>query len=364
MRHSSYPDGKILSQLQILEETRRTMKLTGRFNIGVSSSITEQRAKRSSTCATGGANTEAYNTPLHIGALMIILFVSTTACAFPMLVIRFPRLHIPASFLFIVRHFGTGVLIATAFVHLLPTAFISLLDPCLSDFWTTDYPAMPGAIALAAVFLVTLVEMVFSAGGHMCGNTEIVHEAVSSAAQPRRSCNATNLSESMAQRNADNDDNDLYENDTNANEPNKSTVANRPNILHRNSSRRAHDPVVGRTTSIGRGLAQMSVDSARYDQIERTAPERLPHEGDQKVEAYQDTEAVEGLATHTMTADQKRKKALLQCVLLEMGILFHSIFIGMALSVSVGNEFVILLIAISFHRMLDPKGLDLLKEIH
>ena len=38
-------------------------------------------------------------------------------------------------------------------------------------------------------------------------------------------------------------------------------------------------------------------------------------------------------------------------VLLEMGILFHSVFIGMSLSVSVGNSFVILLVAIVFHRM-------------
>jgi zinc transporter 1/2/3 len=47
---------------------------------------------------------------------------------------------------------------------------------------------------------------------------------------------------------------------------------------------------------------------------------------------------------------QNHKKALMQCVLLEMGILFHSVFIGMALSVAVGNDFIVLLIAITFHR--------------
>lgn len=44
----------------------------------------------------------------------------------------------------------------------------------------------------------------------------------------------------------------------------------------------------------------------------------------------------------------RRRKERLQCVLLEMGILFHSVFIGMALSVSVSTEFVVL-IAIVFH---------------
>src|SRR5690606_39057603 len=73
-------------------------------------------------------------------------------------------LRIPPVVLFLARHFGTGVLIATAFVHLLPTAFISLLDPCLPAFWTEKYPAMPGAIAMAAVFFVTTIEMVFTRG--------------------------------------------------------------------------------------------------------------------------------------------------------------------------------------------------------
>jgi hypothetical protein len=53
-----------------------------------------------------------------------------------------------------------------------------------------------------------------------------------------------------------------------------------------------------------------------------------------------------------LSPDQKRKKDQLQCILLEMGILFHSVFIGMALSVSIGNDFIVLLIAIIFHRTL------------
>ncbi len=47
---------------------------------------------------------------------------------------------------------------------------------------------------------------------------------------------------------------------------------------------------------------------------------------------------------------QQQKKLLLQCLLLEAGILFHSVFIGMALSVSTGSHFLVLLVAISFHQ--------------
>lgn len=47
---------------------------------------------------------------------------------------------------------------------------------------------------------------------------------------------------------------------------------------------------------------------------------------------------------------QNPQKQLLQCLLLEAGILFHSIFIGMALSVATGTSFIVLLVAISFHQ--------------
>jgi zinc transporter ZupT len=47
---------------------------------------------------------------------------------------------------------------------------------------------------------------------------------------------------------------------------------------------------------------------------------------------------------------QNPQRQLVQCLLLEAGILFHSIFIGMALSVATGTSFVVLLVAISFHQ--------------
>jgi zinc transporter 1/2/3 len=53
--------------------------------------------------------------------------------------------------------------------------------------------------------------------------------------------------------------------------------------------------------------------------------------------------------TPEMTEAQ-HKKLLLQCLLLEAGILFHSVFIGMALSVATGTSFMVLLVAISFHQ--------------
>ena len=51
------------------------------------------------------------------------------------------------------------------------------------------------------------------------------------------------------------------------------------------------------------------------------------------------------------------RKLLLQCLLLEAGILFHSVFIGIAVSVSTGSQFIVLLIAISFHQTFEGLAL-------
>lgn len=54
---------------------------------------------------------------------------------------------------------------------------------------------------------------------------------------------------------------------------------------------------------------------------------------------------------------QQQQKMLLQCLLLEAGILFHSVFIGMAVSVATGTSFIVLLVAISFHQTFEGLAL-------
>lgn len=251
------------------------------------------------TCGQGGIAGE-YDVPLHVGALLIILAVSSIACGFPMLAAKFPVLRIPASFLFAIRHFGTGVLLATAFVHLLPTAFISLGDPCLSSFWTKDYPAMPGAIALFGIFFVAIIEMVFSPARQFLRNdvsvTSITLDDSKANDRPaaRRGaighCSHAEVMASVAR-------------------PSHTAAG------HRHSIELASSP-----------SPNVRVRMSSEDILEQAAP------------------------AHFLTPEQQHKKDIMQCMMLEVGILFHSVFIGMALSVSVGTDFVVLLIAIAFHR--------------
>ncbi|KAG6033579.1 hypothetical protein E4U41_006875, partial [Claviceps citrina] len=95
---------------------------------------------------------------LHVSAIFVILVVSTLATFFPLLATRVRRLRIPLSVYLFARYFGAGVIIATAFVHLLDPAY-EAIGPAscvgLSDGWA-DY-AWPPAIAMSAAMLTFLV---------------------------------------------------------------------------------------------------------------------------------------------------------------------------------------------------------------
>ncbi|KAI9036816.1 putative plasma membrane zinc ion transporter [Aspergillus affinis] len=303
------------------------------------------------SCASNNVKGSQYNTPLHVAALFIILSVSTLACVFPVLATWSPRMRIPASFLFFVSHFGTGVLIATAFVHLLPTAFQSLNDPCLSKFWTSDYPEMPGAIALAGIFLVTVIEMVFSPARHCC--------RVGVGEQPAFiSGGETEKGPSMPQIDVTD-----HSTDPEGERDVSQTQSQGQDLAHL----RDMGPLVGRSSSMSRAINRMGEDPERICRISSTPEDPQGYQSQQppqqpKVEAIaQDAErnAYNDSTddAQTLNPQQKHNKAVMQVFLLEMGILFHSVFIGMSLSVSVGNEFVILLIAIVFHQSFEGLAL-------
>ncbi|KAK3994192.1 putative transporter [Cladorrhinum sp. PSN332] len=265
-------------------------------------SVSNPLTKRQNACANSVAAKELYDVPLHVGGLVIILAVSGLACAVPMIAKRFPVIRIPEPFFFAVRHFGTGILLATAFVHLLPTAFISLGDPCLGNFWTSDYPAMPGAIALVAVFFVAVIEMVFSPARHFMPRPEKPGAAARSGAED----GAVDLP------------------------PLTSTFSGG----HCN-----HRQVVAAITRPARAS------------IEPAPPLPITSANSSKESLGVESQTV------GMTQEQLHKKSILQCMMLEVGILFHSVFIGMALSVAVGGNFTVLLIAVAFHQTFEGLAL-------
>ncbi|KAB5511245.1 hypothetical protein GE09DRAFT_726207, partial [Coniochaeta sp. 2T2.1] len=112
-----------------------------------------------------------YDVGIHVLGLFLVLAFSIFGAGFPVVAKKVKWIRIPPKVFFACKHFGTGVLIATAFVHLLPTAFGNLLDPCLPDLFTTYYPPMPGVIMMGSMFCLFVIEMWLNGktGGHSHG---------------------------------------------------------------------------------------------------------------------------------------------------------------------------------------------------
>lgn len=275
----------------------------------------------------GSEKISNYNTPLHVFALFLILIISTLACAFPILARRFPTLPIPRNFLFLSKHFGTGVLIATAFVHLLPTAFISLTDPCLPSFWNNGYPAMAGLIAMTSVFFVMSIEMFFAikGAGHVHGNE---WDMLAEDDEDRRPSLRGGESAHYGQESDRPYSMRMQPIDGSA----ERLVKSKPTQPQPNGSGYYHD--------------EEREDSDTDLDVEDLDSAATPTEPSHSVRPH-----LHHNNHSTMHVDTSNpQKQLLQCLLLEAGILFHSVFIGMSLSVTTGPAFVVLLIAISFHQ--------------
>jgi solute carrier family 39 (zinc transporter), member 1/2/3 len=154
---------------------------------------------------------------------------------------------------------------------MLPSAFNSLSDPCLPDFWIKTYTAAPGAIAMSSAIIIFLVEF---------GSTRYL----------------------------------------------------------------AHvDRQINQDDESKAGSSDLSVQERGSNKDNANREGHNAHFGHHHINPF----AVEGeLDTH-MAATQK-----LGVAILEAGIIFHSVFIGLTLAVSTGSTFISLFITIIFHRTL------------
>lgn len=136
---------------------------------------------------------KVYNMPLRVGGLFIIL--GTSAIGKPHTFFTIPLLTLLGVFTPIIMHrispfqkgstrdwiltmgkfckipialltcvliliylVGTGVILATAFVHILPAALTNFNSPCLSDGWRS-YSAFAGVFCMISSFALQLLEL-------------------------------------------------------------------------------------------------------------------------------------------------------------------------------------------------------------
>jgi zinc transporter 1/2/3 len=107
---------------------------------------------------------------VRISSIFVIGFGSFCGALLPVFAARTKRIRVPKLAFFIAKYFGSGVIIATAFIHLLAPAADALSSPCLTGP-ITDYDWAEG-IALMTVFSMFFIELmaarfdVFGEHGH------------------------------------------------------------------------------------------------------------------------------------------------------------------------------------------------------
>ncbi|KAI4288922.1 MAG: hypothetical protein L6R35_001815 [Caloplaca aegaea] len=225
---------------------------------------------------------------LRISAIFVILVGSLFGAAFPVYAARHEGVGVPPWAFFIAKYFGSGVIIATAFIHLLAPANEAFGNECLTGP-ITDYPWVEG-IALMAVFLLFFTEL-------------------------------------MAMRYAAFDS------------PN-AAAATANELEHRNSPSQPQ-----RKSSV------ISARSPGDDHLGHNRPYK-DHDHDNS----HGNNDVEPQHPHGGKWVEDYAAQMTAIFILEFGVIFHSIFIGLTLAVA-GDEFRTLYVVLVFHQTFEGLGL-------
>lgn len=330
----------------------------------------------------GSGKKGSYDTALHVFALVLILALSTLgtfffgggpsstlgipanpsfqfpyiACGFPLFSSQSPGRR-RNRIVFYCQHFGTGVLIATAFVHLLPTAFASLNDPCLPFFFSQGYKPLPGLIAMMSALVVVSMESYLTTRGaghshahHTAweaedvnhGSSDILHGQGGLSFAERRSLRPENIALGDLR---DSENQGLMTGVSPIPEVTPTIPQGKKSIHEEGTPLRktfGSDDEDDERESMDLELNLDELDTS----LDRADPRPLAH-----------PETPKTPTTPHIPSPEEKKRLMLQCMLLEAGILFHSVFIGMAISVATGPPFVVFLIAIAFHQTFEGLAL-------
>ncbi|RUS15165.1 Zinc/iron permease [Endogone sp. FLAS-F59071] len=118
-----------------------------------------------SSDAVSGCDLQAiteYNMGLHIGGVFIVFIISCLGILSAIVLGSIKRLrnnNYIVGGLQLLKFFGCGVVVATAWVHMLADAFSQFLNPCLQGYTFVNWGAnFPGWIALFSALIVQIIE--------------------------------------------------------------------------------------------------------------------------------------------------------------------------------------------------------------
>ncbi|PGH07926.1 hypothetical protein AJ79_06134 [Helicocarpus griseus UAMH5409] len=272
-------------------------------------------------CATG--NEYDGRLGLRISALFVILVGSSLGAIFP--VWARPnarkegenrRVKVPPWVFFVAKYFGSGVIVATAFIHLLAPAHEALSNSCLTGP-ITEYPWVEG-IMLMTIILLFFIELMVMRFARF-GESEIPNELEGGpheqgCGQGKGESNNT-LLPSISQQ---------AEVSPSLSSKIKTHI---PGEDHLNQAHEHHSDTFS---------SRVSPSSA-----EKPSPDLK-----QQQHRHQ----------HPSSLVSEYSAQLTSIFILEFGIIFHSIFIGLTLAVA-GKEFTTLYAVLFFHQTFEGLGL-------
>ena len=230
---------------------------------------------------------------------------------------------------------------ATAFVHLLPTAFTSLTDPCLPYAFSKGYRPLAGLIAMVSALVVVALESYLSTRGASHSHSHHVWEDDDSGDSDVGATGDSRGGGSTGRHRRREPPPGIPLDDLEAREGLVAGASPLP------GSTPTH-PAQQSLLKHGEEGLQADDDRESLD-LELSFEELRPEAPSSSSSHHKHSHSVSSIPH--IPSPEEQQRLMLQCVLLEAGILFHSVFIGMALSVATGPTFAVFLIAISFHRM-------------
>ncbi|KAF9530704.1 ZIP zinc transporter-domain-containing protein [Crepidotus variabilis] len=203
----------------------------------------------------------AENVESKIGVMVAILVISLFAVSFPTISKQTAFLRIPAILFFIGKHFGTGVILATAFIHLLDDAFRSLQNSKIKERYGRigKWTGLIILVSLLAIFLVEYISTSY---------VEHLRDKPSAPPTPTTSHLSSPTSSPKARSRALQDTDDENEDGSRSRSPRSS---------HRYCSRGAAEATPSRAGNQTRGLAGQT--GAEQHGITETTPLLLTNTG-------------------------------------------------------------------------------------
>jgi zinc transporter 1/2/3 len=247
---------------------------------------------------------------LRIASIFIILIGSLIGAVLPIWLARTSRMHVPKLCFFVAKYFGSGVILATAWMHLLSPASEALGDPCLGNILPDyDWAMGIGLMTVMVMFLIELVVSRFDFGfGHAHSHGQEGGD------------NVTAKHDHSSDLPGHGSSNDL-ESGTLAKPDGKPAPAEK-----------------------GEG-SQGPFSDSRIPGLPNDVS--YPPGGEDHLGHHR--EHVEG-DSHAVFAAQ-----LTAIFILEFGVIFHSVFIGLTLAIS--EDFIILFVVLVFHQTFEGLGL-------